>query len=143
MIVSIKLETILRLNNDNTSMDNFLFWYGSRSSCVYGYSSLRSLVGVVMNERIKMLADQAKESVPKGILAPDLWIVEYNRILAELVAEECAQICMSQADRKNIRRAFGLPVLSDVKYPGADAHWSVTSQYDREYNLPDKVNDIK
>lgn len=96
-----------------------------------------------MNARIQALADQAKESVPRGILEPDLWIVEYNRILAELVAEECAQICMSQADRKNIRKAFGIPVLSDVKYPGPDAHWSVTSQYDREYNLPnDKANSL-
>lgn len=89
-----------------------------------------------MNNRIQMLADQAKESVPKGILAPDLWIVEYNRILAELVAEECAQICASQADRKNIRQSFGIPVFSDVKYPGVEPNWSVTSQYDREYNLP-------
>lgn len=56
--------------------------------------------------------------------------------LAELVAEECAQICGSQADKKNIRRAFGLTVESNVKYPGPDAHGSVTSQYDREYNLP-------
>lgn len=57
-------------------------------------------------------------------------------MLAELVAEECAQICGSQADKKNIRRAFGLTVESNVKYPGPDAHGSVTSQYDREYNLP-------
>jgi hypothetical protein len=27
-------------------------------------------------------------------------------------------------------------VESDVKYPGPDAHWSITSQYDRDYNLP-------
>lgn len=92
-----------------------------------------------MNQRIQVLADQAKESVPKGILAPDLWIVEYNRIFAELVAEECAQMCMSQADRKNIRSAFGLPVESNIKYKGPDAHWSITSQYDREYNLPGNV----
>ena len=56
--------------------------------------------------------------------------------LAELVAEECAQICGSQADKKNIRYAFGIPVGSDVKYPGPEAHNSVTSQYTREYNTP-------
>lgn len=42
-----------------------------------------------MNNRIQTLADQAKESVPRGILAPDLWIQEYNRIFAELIIREC------------------------------------------------------
>ena len=56
--------------------------------------------------------------------------------LAELVAEECAQICGSQADKKNIRRAFGLPVDSSVKYPSPEPHWSITSQYERPFNLP-------
>jgi hypothetical protein len=55
---------------------------------------------------------------------------------AELIAEECASMCMSQADRKNIRHAFGIPVESQVKYPGPDPHNSITSQYDRPYNLP-------
>lgn len=96
-----------------------------------------------MNSRIQALADKAKESVPRGILAPDLWIVEYNRILAELVAEECAQMCMSQADRRNIRHAFGLPVESNIKYKAPEAHWSITSQYDREYNLAGKIKDEK
>lgn len=56
--------------------------------------------------------------------------------LAELVAEECAQICGSQADKKNIRYAFGLKVESNVKYPSPEDHGSVTSQYERKYNLP-------
>lgn len=56
--------------------------------------------------------------------------------VVKLVAEECAQMCMSQADRKNIRTAFDLPVESNVKYPSPEAHWSVTSQYDRDYNIP-------
>jgi hypothetical protein len=43
-----------------------------------------------MNKLIASLADQAKESVPCGILAPDLWIQEYNRIFAELIIRECA-----------------------------------------------------
>jgi len=89
-----------------------------------------------MTQRTQKLADQAKESVPRGILAPDLWIQEYNRILVELVAEECAQMCMSQADRRNIRHAFGLPVESNIKYKAPEAHWSVESQYNRPYNLP-------
>ncbi len=56
--------------------------------------------------------------------------------LAELVAEECAQICGSQADKKNIRRAFGLEVTSDVKYAGPEADNSINSQYTRKINLP-------
>ena len=57
-------------------------------------------------------------------------------MLAELVAEECAQICGSQADKKNIRAAFGLPVESNIQYPAPEAHWSVNSQYERDYNIP-------
>ena len=105
---------------------------------VYDLCSAYS-VGYAMTQQIQELADQAKKSVPKGILAPDLWIKEYNRILGELIAEECASMCMSQADRRNIRRAFGIPVESDVKYKGPDADGSITSQYTRPYNLPNGV----
>ena len=59
-----------------------------------------------------------------------------GRRFAEALVERCASMCGSQADRKNIREAFGLPVESDAKYPAPESHWSVTSQYDREYNLP-------
>jgi|694.fasta_scaffold04955_19 hypothetical protein len=61
-----------------------------------------------------------------------------NRIefVVALVVEECAQICMSQADRRNIRNAFGLPVESNVKYPGPEARNSIESQYNREINIP-------
>ena len=45
-----------------------------------------------MTSRIQELADQAKESVPKGILAPDLWIQEYNRIFAKLIVDDCVSI---------------------------------------------------
>lgn len=55
---------------------------------------------------------------------------------AAAIVEECAQICMSQADRKNIRNRFGLPVESNIKYPGPEPHGSITSQYTRQYNLP-------
>ena len=46
--------------------------------------------------RIQALADQAKESVPRGILAPDLWIQEYNRIFAELIIQNCINIIHEQ-----------------------------------------------
>ena len=60
-------------------------------------------------------------------------------MLAELVAEECAQICGSQADKKNIRAAFGLGVESNVKYPGPEAKNSIESQYKPEINIPKGV----
>lgn len=42
--------------------------------------------------RIQELAEQAKKSVPQGILTPDKWIEEYNRIFAELIISECAMV---------------------------------------------------
>ena len=41
-----------------------------------------------MNQRIQLLADQAKKSVPHG-LVPDKWIEVYNQKLAELIVQEC------------------------------------------------------
>lgn len=62
-----------------------------------------------------------------------------NRIefVVALVVEECAQLCMSQADRRNIRNAFGLPVESNVKYTCPEPTNSVESQYNRKFNLPE------
>jgi hypothetical protein len=56
--------------------------------------------------------------------------------LVKQVAEHCALLCGSQADKKIIRSAFNLPVEPDVKYPAPPIHGSVTSQYTREYNIP-------
>jgi hypothetical protein len=56
--------------------------------------------------------------------------------VVSLVVEECAQICGSQADKKNIRKAFGLPVESNIKYIGPEAKNSIESQYNREINIP-------
>ncbi len=60
-------------------------------------------------------------------------------MLAELIAEECAQICGSQADKKNIRKAFGLSVESNIKYASPEADNSINSQYNRKINLPGGV----
>jgi hypothetical protein len=89
-----------------------------------------------MNTKIQEIADKAKESVPKGILTVEDWIDQYNLIFAELIIKECADCCGSQADKKNIRKRFGLPVESNIKYAGPELHNSITSQYDRPYNLP-------
>jgi len=49
-----------------------------------------------VTDKIQDLSDRAKESVPKGILAPDLWIQEYNRIFAELIIQDCVSIIYKQ-----------------------------------------------
>ena len=54
----------------------------------------------------------------------------------QLTAKGCADICMSQADRRNIRHTFGLPIESNVKYPSPEADNSINSQYNRQINLP-------
>lgn len=84
-----------------------------------------------MNERLKKLM---QESGTHKYISEEC----QNRIefVVKLVAEECAQLCMSQADRKNIRRAFDLPVESDVKYSCPEPSNSIESQYKREYNIP-------
>ena len=51
-----------------------------------------------MNTRIQELAEQAKSQVPQGILAPDRWIQEYNRIFAELIVRECVLISRTSTD---------------------------------------------
>jgi len=56
--------------------------------------------------------------------------------LVKRVAEHCALLCGSQADKKIIRSAFDLPVESNVQYEAPPIHGSVTSQYTRQYNLP-------
>lgn len=84
-----------------------------------------------MDDPFKKIADQAHFNIYHS----SLWN-NTGRRFGEMIAEECAQLCMSQADRANIRRAFGLPVENAVKYKGPDAHGSITSQYTREYNIP-------
>lgn len=54
----------------------------------------------------------------------------------QMAAKECAAICMSQADKRNIRHSFGLPVESNVKYPGPEASNSIQSQYKPDINIP-------
>lgn len=84
-----------------------------------------------MNERLKQI--MLNHGLHKHITEDCQHRME---MLAELVAEECAQICGSQADKKNIRSAFGLKVESNVKYPSPGVDNSVNSQYNRKINLP-------
>jgi hypothetical protein len=80
-----------------------------------------------MNERIRELEKQC-------------WNYQGNHVnvekFAELIIQECIDCCGSQADRKNIRKCFGLPVESNVMYPGPETIGH-HSQYERKYNIPD------
>jgi len=76
--------------------------------------------------------DRLKTERADGVIFFDI----FNQRFGELIAEECASMCMSQADRRNIRHAFGLPVESNIKYKAPDAEGSVNSQYTRSYNIP-------
>lgn len=82
-------------------------------------------------DRFEQLAAEANFNVYHS----DIWRGS-GRKFAEMIVEECVKMCGSQADKKNIRSTFGLPVENNVEYPAPDAHWSVTSQYQRDYNLP-------
>jgi hypothetical protein len=82
-----------------------------------------------MNDPFKAIADRAHFNIYHS----DLWRGSGRRF-AEMIAEECARMCMSQADRKNIRSAFGLPVESSVKYKGPEPSNSIESQYNRTLN---------
>jgi hypothetical protein len=49
-----------------------------------------------MSDLIQQLADQARAEVPKGILAPDVWIEQYNQILGRLIIAECVTVIHGQ-----------------------------------------------
>jgi len=83
------------------------------------------------NDKFEALAAKANFNVYHS----DIWRGTGKRF-AEYIVEECARCCGSQSDKDNIRRHFDLPVESNIKYPAPEAHWSVNSQYDRDYNIP-------
>lgn len=70
----------------------------------------------------------------------DLWRGTARRF-ADYIVEECAQCCGSQADRRAIRKRFGLPIEDSIQYASPDLSGSVESQYHRKYNLPNIPED--
>jgi len=73
-----------------------------------------------MNKRIQELADQAKKSVPHGLL-PDKWIEVYNEKLAELVVQECVAVVENispgyQDYRDQIEDAFRRDCIEEIKH---------------------------
>ncbi len=69
-----------------------------------------------MNDPFRKLA----EDTHFNIYMSNLWTGTARRF-AEAIVEECAKCCGSQADMRNIRKRFGLPVESNIKYPGVEA----------------------
>lgn len=74
--------------------------------------------------------------MPVDYKGHELAVEEHMEKFAELIVRECSRICGSQADQRNILKHFGFPVESNVRVPAPEPHWSVTSQYTRDYNIP-------
>ncbi len=83
-----------------------------------------------MNDPFEELAKQSHFN----IYMSDLWRGTARRF-AEAIVQECASCCGSQADMRNIRKRFGLPVESNIKYPGEEPQGHQT-QYTRPINIP-------
>jgi len=52
-----------------------------------------------VNQKIKQLADQAKDSIPQGTLSVEQWIEQYNNLFAKLIIDESALV--ADRDEKN------------------------------------------
>jgi hypothetical protein len=89
-----------------------------------------------MNKRIEELAKQTGY-IWHASGEPQIYEFTPEKLekFAELIIQECIDCCGSQADMKNIRKRFGLPSESNVKYPGPESQGHL-SQYGREYNIP-------
>lgn len=84
-----------------------------------------------MNERIRQLADEANKGLKNGHLNFSEGLMLYSEKFAELIVQECAEICLEANDHKNILRHFGLsstadsqrPAPVDSSYPDGDGYW--------------------
>ena len=71
-----------------------------------------------MNALIAQLANQAKASVPAGLLVNE-WIDQYNQIFAELIVREClahgkstqSQAVVNGSEEYNAGREMGIEVF--------------------------------
>lgn len=75
-----------------------------------------------MSDLIQQLADQARAEVPKGILAPDAWIEQYNQILGRLIINECVKVIHKQ-DR--IPKEFFYPKGAHIHELAIRTHFGV------------------
>jgi hypothetical protein len=75
-----------------------------------------------MSELIQRLANQARAEVPKGILAPDLWIEQYNLILGRLIIQECVTVLHEQ---ERIPEGFFYAKSADIHESAIRQHFGV------------------
>ena len=73
-----------------------------------------------MNKRIQELAEQAKASVPAGLVVSE-WIEVYNQKLGELIVQECVSIVEGMEPgykdyRDQIEDAFRRDCIAEIKY---------------------------
>lgn len=85
-----------------------------------------------MNERIQALAEQAKNSVPQGILGVDKWIESYNEKFAELIVQECIGIVRPTQHHEAFAQSYlgdvdGLELL-DGKVHDIKKHFGLTNE---------------
>ena len=72
-----------------------------------------------MNKRIQELAEQAKASVPPGLVVEE-WIQVYNQVLSELIVLECARVVQGLSPgytdyRNQIEDAFRRDCVEQMK----------------------------
>jgi hypothetical protein len=73
-----------------------------------------------MNERIKELAEQARASVPPGLVVSE-WIQVYNQKLSLLIVQECVGIVEGISPgytdyRNQIEDAFRRDCVAEIKH---------------------------
>jgi hypothetical protein len=73
-----------------------------------------------MNERIQQLADQARASVPSGLVV-EQWIKVYNIKLGQLIVQECVSIVQGMSPgyqdyRDQIEYAFRRDCVAEIKH---------------------------
>jgi hypothetical protein len=73
-----------------------------------------------MNKRIQELAEQARASVPPGLVVSE-WIEVYNQKLGELIVQECASVVESLSPgyddyRNQIEDAFRRDCVEEIKH---------------------------
>ena len=73
-----------------------------------------------MNKRIQELAEQARASVPPGLVVSE-WIEVYNQKLGELIVQECASVVESLSPgyedyRNQIEDAFRRDCVAEIKH---------------------------
>ena len=78
-----------------------------------------------MNEKIKQLSEQAKNSIPQGTLSVPEWIEAYNQKFAELLISEGADILKTSASTYDSRALFNPVEIIDRSVVYMKKHFGV------------------